>query len=152
MAMTPTQTFSVFTLPFNHATDFTELADNCEHFANVLVESTDATEKMALCGRLSACLALLHPTLHDPVPEYLHASLTVDNLPAHLPAFKPEIDQLSVWCQSLTQLLMSGSLSVRQASALEDLLHELVRYFAETLKAPRWLNTTTGKVYLDDLH
>ena len=29
---------SLITLPFNHATDFTELADNCERFTDALVE------------------------------------------------------------------------------------------------------------------
>jgi hypothetical protein len=150
--MVTTQTYSLFTVPFNHTTDFTELADNCERFADVLIESDDDAEKMALCGRLSACLALLHPTLHEPIPDYLKASLTVDDLPTHTPAFTPEIDQLSVWCQSLTQLLMSGSLATAQARVLGELLHELVCYFADTLKAPRWLNTEAGMLSLEDLH
>ncbi|WHP31493.1 hypothetical protein QMG90_00645 [Trabulsiella odontotermitis] len=150
--MATTQTYSLFTVPFNHTTDFTELADNCERFADVLIESDDEAEKMALCGRLSACLALLHPTLREPIPDYLKASLTVDDLPTHTPAFMPEIDQLSVWCQSLTQLLMSGSLATTQVRVLGELLHELVCYFADTLKAPRWLNTEAGMLSLEDLH
>ena len=41
MATTPLFSHSLFTLPFSHATDFTELADNCERFVEGLVECHD---------------------------------------------------------------------------------------------------------------
>ena len=47
MATTPTHAHSLFTLPFNHATDFTELADNCERFTDALVDCEDPAPKMA---------------------------------------------------------------------------------------------------------
>ena len=146
MATTPNQTHSLFTLPFNHATDFTELADNCERFTDALVDCEEPAQKMALYGRLSACLNLLQPTLLDPIPEYLKASLTVEELPSRLPEFAPEIDQLGCYCQEITQLLMNGSLPEQAESVLEDLLCELVGYFADTLKAPRWLRTDEGMI------
>ncbi|MFE4112076.1 hypothetical protein [Kosakonia sp. YIM B13611] len=127
------------TSPFNHATDFTELADNCERFAEVLAECGEPQQKMALCGRLSACLALLQPTLLEPVPQALKASLTVENIPAYVPSFEPESDQLCRYCQVLTQLLMSNTLAPASESVLRDLLYMLVAFFADTLKAPRWL-------------
>jgi hypothetical protein len=111
MTTTPGFSHSLFTTPFDHTTDFTELADNCERFVDVLVECEDPAQKMALCGRLSACLALLQPTLLEPVPEHVKASLTVDDLPLDVPLFEPEINccqlQRSCWqyCQLLTQLL-----------------------------------------------
>ena len=49
---------SLITLPFNHATDFTELADNCERFTDALVDCEEPAPKMALYGRLYACLNL----------------------------------------------------------------------------------------------
>ena len=57
MATTPLFSHSLFTLPFSHATDFTELTDNCERFVEGLVECHDPVEKLAICARLSACLA-----------------------------------------------------------------------------------------------
>lgn len=56
----------LLTVPFSAATDFTVLANHCENFAETLIESNDPTLKMALCGRLNACLTLLQPTLLDP--------------------------------------------------------------------------------------
>ena len=54
MTTTPNFSHALFTTPFDHTTDFTELADNCARFVDVLVECDDPTQKLALCGRLSA--------------------------------------------------------------------------------------------------
>lgn len=89
MATTPLFSHSLFTLPVSHATDFTELADNCERFVEGLVECHDPVEKLAICARLSACLALLQPTLTEPVPQHLQASLTVETLPTRTPSLNP---------------------------------------------------------------
>jgi len=148
MAITPTLDSTLLTVPFSATTDFTELADNCERFAEVLVECNDPAHKMALCGRLSACLALLQPTLLEPIPDCLKASLTVEELPAQFPAFEPEADQLGEYCQTLVQLLMSGALATKTERTVADLLHELVCYFAGTLTAPRWLKTEDALIPL----
>lgn len=86
MATIPTQTHPLLSVPFNAATDFTVLADHCENFAETLIENDDPMLKMALCGRLNAALALLQPTLLEPVPLHLVESLTVDTLPANSPS------------------------------------------------------------------
>ncbi|BDA53092.1 Uncharacterised protein [Raoultella ornithinolytica] len=82
MATTLTQIHPLLTVPFNAATDFTVLADYCESFAETLIESDDPTLRLALCGRLAACLSMLRPTLNDPIPPHLIESLTTDTLPA----------------------------------------------------------------------
>jgi hypothetical protein len=146
-----TVTHSLLNLPFTHDTDFTVLADHCEQFAQTLVDNDDAIEKLALCGRLSACLALLQPTLNDPVPPELEESLTINDLPASLPAFEPDGDQLAHYCQTLTKLLLGRFLPEEMALAIEDLLCELTTYFAAMVKAPRWINTPEGRVLIDDL-
>ncbi len=45
------------------------------------------------------------------------------------------------YCQLLTHLLMSKTLSDDMEQVAGDLLQDLVGYFADTLKAPRWLKT-----------
>ncbi|HED6261798.1 hypothetical protein L8T08_12045 [Enterobacter bugandensis] len=148
MATTPTKTHPLFTLPLTHNTDFTELADNCERFFDALVECDDPTTKLALWGRLATCLALLQPTLLEPVPEPLKESLIIDEPPTRLPALEPEVDQLGHYCQTLTQLLMSGALAADAERVMQDLLFELVSYYADTLKMPRWLRTEEGMIAL----
>ena len=144
-------TQDLLNIPFTQDTDFTVLAEHCEIFAQTLVDCDDAAEKLALCGRLSACLALLQPTMNDPVPPELMDTLTINDLPASLPAFEPDGDQLAYYCQSLTQLLLSRSLPVEMARAMEDLLCELVNYLSAMMKAPRWINTPEGRVLIDDI-
>lgn len=77
----------LLSVSFSAATDFTVLADHCENFAETLIGSNDPTLKMALCGRLNACLTLLQPTLLEPIPPHLIESLTFDTLPANSPPF-----------------------------------------------------------------
>jgi len=148
MATTLTHTHALLTLPFNHSTAFTELADNCERFMDALLECDVPTEKIALYGRLAACLALLQPTLLEPVPEALKASLTVEDFPTRLPLFEPETDQLGRYCQVLTQQLITGSLTPDAERVIQDLLGELVSFYADTLKMPRWLRTDEGVIEL----
>lgn len=148
MTTTPNFSHALFTTPFDHTTDFTELADHCGRFVDVLVECDDPAQKLALCGRLSACLALLQPTLLDPIPEHLKARLTVDDLPLDVPAFAPESDQLGRYCQLLTQLLLSRTLSGSEERVAGDLLQDLVGFYRDRLIAPRWLRTDEGVVPL----
>ncbi|WP_285110679.1 hypothetical protein [Leclercia adecarboxylata] len=152
MATTPTRAKALFTVPFSHNTDFTELANHCERFAHTLLETDDPAEKLALCARLSACLALLQPTLNEPIPAYLVERFTLTDLPSRLPAFEPESDQLGLYCQTLTQLLISNAMPRDMAKVMEGLLYELVNFYVDTLNAPRWLQTPDGRVAIDALN
>ncbi|WP_296244454.1 hypothetical protein [uncultured Enterobacter sp.] len=139
---------ALFTTPFSHNTDFTELADNCQRYCEALVEETDPARKIALCGRLASTLTLLRPMLLEPLPEHLQERLTVDVFPEREPAFHAESDQLCRYCEVITQLLMGGALAPESARVMGDLLYELTGYFADQLKAPRWLRTEAGVALL----
>ncbi|ECI0414798.1 hypothetical protein AH332_16165 [Salmonella enterica subsp. salamae] len=149
MATTLTQTHPLLAVPFNASTDFTVLASHCENFAETLIENNDPTLKMALCGRLNACLTLLHPTLLEPVPPHLVESLTVDALPANSPRFEPECTELCRYCLALTQTLAGQGFSSETKKLLSWLLYDLVSYFAAEMKAPRWLRTPDGVKFID---
>lgn len=100
----------LLSVPFSAATDFTDLADYCNHFAETLIECHDPALKMALCGRLNTCLALLRPTLGEPIPPHLIDRFTVDTLPDVSPGFTPDADLLCDYCLALTQILTGRSL------------------------------------------
>lgn len=151
MATTPIQTYPLLAVPFNAATDFTVLAGHCETFAETLIESNDPTLKMALCGRLNACLSLLQPTLLEPVPPHLVESLTVDTLPANSPHFEPECTELCRYCLALTQILAGQGFYSEMEKHLSGLLYELISYFAAEMKAPRWLRTSEGVKFIDEV-
>ncbi|HKS34471.1 MAG TPA: hypothetical protein VJS14_12150 [Enterobacteriaceae bacterium] len=126
MATILTRTHPLLTVPFSATTDFTVLADHCECFAQTLIEDDDPALKMALCGRLIACLTLLQPGLLDPIPAHLIESLTVDVPPEDHPRFVPECTQLCGYCLALTQTLAGQGLA------------------SETEKHLSWLRTAEG--------
>lgn len=149
MATIPTQTHPLLAVPFNAATDFTVLADHCENFAETLIESNDPTLKMALCGRINACMTLLQPTLLEPIPPHLVESLTVDSLPVSSPHFAPECTELCHYCIALTQTLSGLGFISETEKHLSWLLYDLINYFAAEMKAPRWLRTDCGVKFID---
>lgn len=149
MATILTQTHPSLAVPFSTTTDFTILASHCETFAETLIESNDPTLKMALCGRINACLTLLQPTLLDPVPPHLVESLTVDTLPASSPRFDPECTELCRYCLAITQLLSGLGFASETEKYLSWLLYDLINYFAAEMKAPRWLRTAGGVKFID---
>ena len=149
MATIPTQTHPLLAVPFNAATDFTVLADHCENFAETLIESDDPVLRLALCGRLAACLTLLQPTLNAPIPSHLTDSLTVDALPADMPRFVPDAELLCDYSLTLAQLLIGQGMQPKVEQTITGLLCELVWYFAAEMKAPRWLRTAGGVKFID---
>ncbi|ADO47977.1 hypothetical protein [[Enterobacter] lignolyticus] len=150
MATIPTQTHPLLAVPLSAATDFTVLAERCETFVSTLIESDDPTLRMALYGRINACLALLEPTLLDPIPTHLIESLTVDVRPTQAPRFSPECTELCSYCLALTQTLSAQGLSAETEKQLSSLLYDLINYFTAEMKAPRWLRTPCGVTLIDE--
>ena len=151
MAMTPIQTPPLLAVPINATTDFTILADHCENFADILIESDDPALRLALCGRLAACLSLLRPTLNDPIPPHLIESLTTDTLPASSTCFEPGSELLCDYSLTLAQLLTGRALLPKMEQTLTGLLCELVWCFAAELKTPRWIRTADGVKFIDEV-
>ncbi|ECF6031256.1 Uncharacterised protein [Salmonella enterica subsp. salamae serovar Greenside] len=151
MATIPNQTHPLLSVPFNAATDFTVLAEHCKQFTEILIEHDDPTLKMALCGRLNACLRLLQPSLLDPIPDHMMDSLTVDTLPASSPRFDPECTELCHYCLALTQVLTGQGLLPETRNYLGCLLYDLIHYFSDEITAPRWLRTADGVKFIDGM-
>lgn len=130
---------------------FTVLAEHCKQFAETLIESDDPALRLALCGRLVACLSLPRPTLIDPIPPHLVESLTTDTLPASSTHFDPGSELLCDYSLTLAQLLTGRALLPKMEQTLTGLLCELVWCFAAELKAPRWVRTTDGVKFIDEV-
>lgn len=151
MATPLTQIHPLLTVPFNADTDFTLLAEYCDKLAEAQAECLDQALRMALCGRLTAVLTLLKPSLNDPIPLHLKDSLTVDELPETSPHFAPDADTLCDCCSALTQLLLCRMFSPQEEEQLRWLLAELIEYFAAEMKAPRWIRTADGVKFIDEV-
>ena len=149
MATTLTYECNLLAVPFSATTDFTTLANYCDHFAETLIECHDPALKMALCGRLNTGLALLRPTLGEPIPPHLIDDFITNDLPDVSPGFEPDAESLCDYCLALTQILNSHALLPETETTLTGLLCELVWYFAADLNAPRWIRTTDGVQVID---
>ncbi|WP_034456910.1 hypothetical protein [Buttiauxella noackiae] len=144
MATITTQTHashSPLNLSFGADTDFTVLADYCEHFADAMIECNSPGLKRALCYRLAECCELIQPKLNDPIPQHLVASLTVDKLPDSAPTFEPDSDHLCGYCHTLAQILSNHNFTAAEEKSLTGLLFELSCYFADEVRAPRFVRT-----------
>lgn len=148
MATFPTRTHPLLSFPFDIHTDFTVLADYCENLAETLIENDAPLLEKALYGRLRSCLSLLEPTLLEPIPAHLIASLTVDALPEHPPRFEPECTELCRYCLALTNVLEGKEISADVEKEIRGLLYDLVTFFTAGMKAPRWLRTVEGVALL----
>lgn len=135
---------------FDAQTDFTILADCCEYFVDVLMENHYLGERRALCYRLADCLNLLHRTLNNPIPPHLMERFTVDQLPKKSPVFEPDSELLCGYCLTLAQLLSKYTFTADEDKQLTGLLFELVCYFADELRAPRWIRTANGVKFIDE--
>lgn len=71
MATIPDQTHPSLSASFSANTDFTLLAEHCEHLANGLLENSAPPQRIAFCGLLYAWLDLLRPGLYEPIPPHL---------------------------------------------------------------------------------
>ncbi|WP_413729039.1 hypothetical protein [Sodalis sp. RH22] len=151
MATIPTRTHTLLAIPFDSTTDFTVLAGHCENLADALLQSDDPEQRQALCARLDRCLAQLRPTLDDAIPSHLIESLTVDDLPMTSPRFEPDADLFCGYGQALARLLAERKLSPEMEPVLAGLLFDLVVYFADELRAPRWIRTDDGVKFIEEL-
>ncbi|WP_174871858.1 hypothetical protein [Pectobacterium polaris] len=151
MAMITIHTHPLLTVLFNAKTDFIVLADHCERLAEALTESDDPALTLALCDRLAACLALLRPTLSEPIPPHLTERLTVNTLPAISLCVEQDSELLCDYSFALAQLMVGYVLPQSMTRTLTVLLGELVRQFAAGLKAPRWVRTADGVKFIDEV-
>ncbi|WP_159565910.1 hypothetical protein [Budvicia diplopodorum] len=155
MATTPTQTHasedSPFALSYDTTTDFIEQAEYCERLVENLLDSHNPSERLALCGQLSSMLERLQPKLNEPIPPHLIERFTVDSIPTSVPVFEPETELLCSYSLALSQLLAGRTFLPEMEETLNGLLFELVCYFSDELRMPRFVRTPTGVEFIDSL-
>ena len=129
-------------------TDFIATIVHCEKLAADAMEAEHTATQHELYQRLNDCLSALRPTLLDPIPEEMEEQFTVAARPISPPVMETESDMLCDYCLALSELLSGKHLSLDIEEALKGLLYELTCFLADTMQAPRWLKTPSGKVPL----
>jgi hypothetical protein len=146
MATIPTLTFSdhhdefiyqLISHPLPSNADLFDVADFSAAFASVLVETDDAAERNALCGRLLNALMHLEKLCENDLPVHLIDKLSAEELPAStMPDCWQETDIPVSYAIALTQALLGNNLPDPVEKALTGLLHDLVYLLAEYVKEP----------------
>ncbi len=67
------------------------------------------------------------------------------------PRFEPDAELLCEYCQALAQILTDRLVSPGLERIITGLLFDLVSYFADELKAPRWIRTTHGVKFIAEM-
>ena len=114
--------------------DLFDVADNCA----VLVETDDATSRMALCERLLQALRRLRKLCDVDLPPHLIEQLIMgEKLNSCVPdCWQDTLTQVD-YVLALTQAVMGGTLPAHVAKELTGLLHDMVWLLAEFVKEPR---------------
>ncbi|HDR2679822.1 TPA: hypothetical protein QCJ48_004835 [Enterobacter mori] len=114
--------------------DLFDVADNCA----VLVETDDATSRMALCERLLQALRRLRKLCDVDLPPHLIEQLIMgEKLNSCVPdCWQDTLTQVD-YVLALTQAVMGGTLLSHLAKELTGLLHDMVWLLAEFVEEPR---------------
>lgn len=132
--------------PLGTGHDLFQVLDACEGYTDILIESEDTTERMALCGRLLAGLEILRVVLDEPLPEYLIEYLTAKNsdIEDYDSPLSADSDLLREYCSALTIVLLNQQESAEQQETITGLLFEMINILVNSLRAPRFIRTASG--------
>ena len=136
-AFSENPTAALLAAPLTTTADLFEVIDYCAALVNVLLETDEHTERMALCGRLSHALNQLERLCDEDLPPHLLAQLNAGpRLEICIPDCWQDTDMLLDYVQALTQTLLSNAQPEATTKALTGLLHDLIYLLVEQLKAP----------------
>lgn len=146
MATVPTLNFSnhhdefiyqLISHPLPSNADLFDVADFSTAFASVLVETDDAAERNAICGRLLNALIHMESLCENDLPVHLIDKLSAEEIPVStMPECWQETDIPVSYAVALTQSLLTNNLPEAVAKALTGLLHDLVYLLADFVKEP----------------
>ena len=147
MATIPTLTYlpsdenvilQLISRPLPADADLFDVADNCAALVSVLVETDDATSRMALCERLLQALRRLRKLCDVDLPPHLIEQLIMgEKLNSCVPdCWQDTLTQVD-YVLALTRAVMGGTLPSHVAKELTGLLHDMVWLLAEFVKEPR---------------
>ncbi|MBB1202091.1 hypothetical protein EGM70_17570 [Enterobacteriaceae bacterium 89] len=136
-AFSENPTAALLAAPLTTTADLFEVIDYCAALVNVLLETDEQTERMALCGRLDHALNQLERLCDEELPPHLLEQLSTTAQPeTAIPDCWQDTDMLLDYVQTLTQTLLSNAQPEATAKVLTGLLHDLIYLLVEQLKSP----------------
>jgi len=121
--------------------DVIDLAERCELLAQILLDCRTIEQYQPVCRCLIAYLDALKPALNETLSDLRIIELTVDEMPPETKEWllvdsDTQCDYCMVTAYSLLQTTDKAD-----AATTAGLLHDLVCYMGDELKAPRFLSS-----------
>lgn len=140
----------LLTCPLNGG-DLLTLAPVCAELVAWLLETPDDTVRLALTGRLSLALSLLHDELEKPLTAAQRNALSTEQRQDKQPVGCFTESELTCnYCRTLTEILLRRACAGISETLIAGLLFELVNHLSDSLTAPRFYRAADGLRYLDD--
>ncbi|WP_286790090.1 hypothetical protein [Leclercia sp. UBA1284] len=130
-------TVQLLATPLPASANLFEVTDFCTGFVNVLLETNDPAERIAILGRLSQAFTRMAQLCDDDLPPELLIRLTTDELlPSSMPDLWHDTCLTVGYLQSLTQALLGNTLAKPVADDLAGLLHDMVYIVRDYVQEP----------------
>lgn len=146
MAIIPTNVVPAFSdapaatllaAPLAATNDLFEVLNYCTGLVNVLLETDEHGERMALCGRLAHALELLTLKCDEDLPPYLIDQLSaLEPFEACIPDCWQDTATMLGYVQALTRTLLSNTQSESDTREITGLLHDMIYLLDEQLREP----------------
>lgn len=122
--------------------DIIDLAERCELLTDILIDSENPAECVALCNYVYAHIEAIKENLDKPLSAARIEQLSVDD-PSEFPDAKwlADSDDLCDYCQAVARAMLCRSLPLKATQQLNGLLMRLVNALVDDLKTPRFLRT-----------
>ena len=122
--------------------DIIDLAERCELLTDILIDSENPAECVALCNYVYAHIEAIKEKLDKPLSAVRIEQLSVDD-PSEFPEAKwlADNDDLCDYCLAVARALLCHSLPLKTMQQLNGLLMRLVNALVDDLKTPRFLRT-----------
>ncbi|MDQ4431555.1 hypothetical protein ACSFCW_02725 [Yokenella regensburgei] len=119
--------------------DFISLAERCELLTQILLDCQPGEDTAAVCRCLAAWLDALSVALDNSMSDFRVVQLTAATLSGSAGEWLSDDSALQCdYCRALNQALLLLPANEQAHRPLRGLLHDVVGYMTEELKAPRF--------------
>ena len=130
-------TAQLLSTPLPASANLFEVTDFCTGLANILLETDDPAERLAILGRLSQAFTRMAQLCNEDLPPELIAHLTTDELPhTRMPDLWHDTYLTVGYLQALAQALLGNTLAKPVADDLAGLLHDMVYIVRDYVREP----------------
>lgn len=119
--------------------DFIDLSGRCVLLTQILLDCEIPEQTRPICRALLSYLDALKTSLDDSMTDFCLIELTTDHpLSQEKEWLLADSETQCEHCQALVNILLTRTMTLFSFRIVVSLLHDLVHYMADELKAPRF--------------